>query len=374
MDPSQRVISDRSASLPELDEAWASALDSGLGQLFDSTPPAPLAIDSPFLVGGTTSFEGALDALGSQTQRVIAMESALVAAWNRGNDLAGRNRELQAQRAEDSAVINRARREREDALGDTAHFRRDVAAYDAVFRTLGMSPLRYEGLPKVMPAIAALAPRVIAHLPASLRRQATPPPAPEPTAPSAPVPSVVASAPSGAAPLARTGPQPGYAPALRLPGHGLSSQDEAEVALLLQQVSFPFGWEFVFHRVWAHELGRDGDLDAHVAGAPVQPVRSVQVPPEFPGGPPAISGLSPVARATLLRGLDLAFTADEFRRLAPLSQSQIVRLWEGRDKSRKRRRAAGPSAGSSAGSSAPRKTPPPSSAVLVKHTDEVMKA
>jgi hypothetical protein len=237
-----------------------------------------------------------------------------------------------------------------------------------------MSPLRYEGLPKVMPAIAALAPRVIAHLPATLRRQATPPPAQEPPAPSAPAPPVAVSAPSGAAPLVRTGPQPGYAPVLRPPGHGLSSQEEAEVALLLQRVSFPLGWEFVFHRVWAHELGRDGDLDAHIMGAPVQPVRSVQVPPEFPGGPPAISGLSPVARATLLRGLDLAFTADEFRRLAPLSQSQIVRLWEGRDKSRKRRRTAGPSAGSSAGSSAPRKTPPPSSAVLVKHTDEVMKA
>jgi hypothetical protein len=97
-------------------------------------------------------------------------------------------------------------------------------------------------------------------------------------------------------------------------------------------------------------------------------------PPDLPGGPPAISGLSPAARVTLLRGLDLAFTADEFRRLAPLSQSQIVRLWEGRDRSRKRRRAAGPSAGSSADSPAPRKTPPPSSAVLVKNTDEVMKA
>jgi hypothetical protein len=96
MDPSQRVISDRSASLPELDEAWASALDSGLGQLFDSTPPAPLAIDSPFLVGGATSFEGALDALGSQTQRVIAVESALIKAWNRGTDLIGWNRGLQA--------------------------------------------------------------------------------------------------------------------------------------------------------------------------------------------------------------------------------------------------------------------------------------
>jgi hypothetical protein len=154
----------------------------------------------------------------------------------------------------------------------------------------------------------------------------------------------------------------------------LSSQDEAEVALLLQRVSFPLGWEFVFHRVWAHELGRDGDLDAHVTGAPVHPVRSVPAPPDLPGGPPAISGLSPAARVTLLRGLDLAFTADEFRRLAPLSQSQIVRLWEGRDRSRKRRRAAGPSAGSSADSPAPRKTPPPSSAVLVKNTDEVMKA
>ena len=95
-------------------------------------------MDSPFLVGGATSLEGALDALGSQTQRVIAMESALVAAWTRGSDLAGRNRELLAQRAEDSAVINRARREREDALGEAAHLRRDIAAYDAVFRTLGM--------------------------------------------------------------------------------------------------------------------------------------------------------------------------------------------------------------------------------------------
>jgi hypothetical protein len=237
-----------------------------------------------------------------------------------------------------------------------------------------MAPLRYENLPAVMPAIAALAPRVTAHLPASLRRQATPPPVEEPTGPSAPAPPAAVSAPFGAAPPARTRPQPGYAPALRPPGQGLSPQDEAEVALLLQRVSFPPGWEFVFHRVWAHELGRDGDLDAHAAGAPVQPVRSVQVPPGFPGGPPAISGLSPAARATLLSGLDLAFTADEFRRLAPLSQSQIVRLWEGRDKSRKRRRTAGPSAGSSAGSPAPRKTPPPSSAVLVKNTDEVMNA
>jgi hypothetical protein len=302
MDPSQRVISDRSASLPELDEAWASALDSGLGRLFDSAPPAPLATDSPFLVGGATSLEGAIDALGSQTQRVIAMESALVAAWTRGNDLAGRNRELLAQRAEDSAVINRARREREDALGEAAHLRRDIAAYDAVFRALGMSSLRYEGLPKVIPAVAALAPRVIAHLPTTLRRQDTPPPAQEPTAPSATTPSVAVSAPSGAAPLARTGPQPGYAPVLRPPGHGLSSQDEAEVALLLQRVSFPLGWEFVFHRVWAHELGRDGDLDAHVTGAPVHPVRSVPAPP-------ISQGVHPLSRASRQRR-ELHFSVD----------------------------------------------------------------
>src|SRR5258705_9351163 len=94
MDPPQHVISDRSASLPELDEAWAAAIDSGLGQLFDTTPPAPLATDSPFLVGGATSFEGALDALGSQTQRVIAVEAALLKAWGRGNNLIGRNPDL----------------------------------------------------------------------------------------------------------------------------------------------------------------------------------------------------------------------------------------------------------------------------------------
>src|SRR3979411_1747112 len=103
MEPSQRVISDRSASLPELDEAWAAAIDSGLGQLFDTTPPSPLATDSPFLVGGATSFEGALDTLGSQIQRVIAVEAALLKAWNRGNNLIGRNRDLQAQIEEDSA-------------------------------------------------------------------------------------------------------------------------------------------------------------------------------------------------------------------------------------------------------------------------------
>src|SRR5258705_8669790 len=89
MDPPQHVISDRSASLPELNEAWAAAIDSGIGQLFDAAPPAPLAVDSPFLVGGATSFEGALDALRSQTQRVIMVESALIKAWNRGTDLIG---------------------------------------------------------------------------------------------------------------------------------------------------------------------------------------------------------------------------------------------------------------------------------------------
>jgi hypothetical protein len=187
---------------------------------------------------------------------------------------------------------------------------------------------------------------------------------------SATAPSAAVPAPSGAAPPARIGPQPGYAPVLRPPGQGLSPQDETDIALLLQQVKFPSGWEFVLHRVWAHQLGRDGDLDAHIANAPVQPVRSVQAPLGFPGGPPVISGLSSQARSTLLQGLDLAFTADEFRRLAPLSQSQIVRLWRGREKSRKRRRTVG----TQDGSSAPRKTPPPSSAALVRNSDEVMDA
>ena len=81
MDPLQRVISDRSTSDPELDGAWAAALNSGLGQLFSSALPVPLAADSPFLVGGATSFEGALEALGNQTQRIITIESALVEAW-----------------------------------------------------------------------------------------------------------------------------------------------------------------------------------------------------------------------------------------------------------------------------------------------------
>src|SRR5437879_2658081 len=127
-----------------------------------------------------------------------------------------------------------------------------------------MSPLRYEELPAVMPAIAALAPWVIAHLLVSLHRQATPPPVEDPTVLLAPMPPMAVLAPPGAAPPVCTRPQLCYVPALRPPGQGLSPQDEAEVALLLQRVSFPSGWEFAFHCVWAHELGRNGDLDTHI--------------------------------------------------------------------------------------------------------------
>jgi hypothetical protein len=390
MDPTtlaERVILDSSATHPELDEAWHDALTSGLSALFESVPPMPLAPDSPFLTGGTTSLGETLAALGSQVQRVAALETILVRLWGEfttqretlreavgeRESLAERNRGLQAQLAERpvaptgqergplaeslatmvekhreldarlesvAGILSRVRGERDDADRECSGLRLDIEAYDIVLNALGMPTLRRKDLIKVMPAVVNMAPRIQPYLPAELRLQSIPPPEGS-TAPPPATATGVLPHPVGRAVIGRAGPSLGYAPPPRPEGPKLSPDEEMEITLLLQQVRFPPGWDFILRRVWSQELGRDGNLEVRVAAAPVTPVRSIQAPLGFPGGPPDISGLPAASRAILLGGLDIAFTAEEFRRFAPLSKAQLVRLWEGRENHRKRRRTDG---------------------------------
>jgi hypothetical protein len=117
MDPTtltERVILDSSATQPELDKAWHDTLTSGLSALFESVSLMPLAPDSLFLTGGTTSLSETLATLRSQVQRIAALETILVRLWGKfttqretlreavseRESLAERNRRLQAQLVE----------------------------------------------------------------------------------------------------------------------------------------------------------------------------------------------------------------------------------------------------------------------------------
>ena len=112
--PTEQVILNSSAMQPKLDEAWCDALTSVLSTFFESAPLIPLAPDSPFLTGGTTSLSETLTALRSEVQRVAALETILVRLWgefttqremlreavSERESLAERNRRFQAQLVE----------------------------------------------------------------------------------------------------------------------------------------------------------------------------------------------------------------------------------------------------------------------------------